>query len=255
MPRAALRIQDKYDKGWRKEAAKLGQIFDVERNGEIVMNNQNFKISAWERNLDIEMDRGISWTYRVRGSRRNLLVGDVLIGKDVASKRQNDTTKEVYTIVSLRLLRDNIAARTDRIVNIFRPDQQNPITDTDPDYSYQNINNGLILARNLTTNLWSFIPQIEDGDYEGAGYSTQIRAGVTFGRSGEYHPDSKDLPFDSPNTGWTITCGLLEGVILQENDEIRDIELPELNWFRVDRAYRQTNSAFVYQLRCTKMRT
>lgn len=258
MPRAALRIQDKIDKGWRKEAGKLGQLWDVERNNSVVLTNQNYILQRWESPLDIETDL-VSFAYKVRGSRRLLQINDILVGKEAASKRQNTTVGERYTIISMRLMRDTIAVRSNLKVRILRPNQPTLSGDQPPQYAIQNpLVNGDILVRRISDNVWLFVDPdvvgLSDEELLLAGYDPTIWAGVTFGRAAEYAPfiqHFEDVPMDTGNTGWVVSCRVFGSIVLRENDYV---VTENGDWFRVDRPYEQRDSAFLNQLRCTKLR-
>lgn len=247
MARAALRIQDKIEKGWRKEAKKLGQLWDIERNGAVVLQDYTGIIERYESTKLIEIDT-VSLTYKLRGPRRLLQIGDFLLGKEIASKRQMTAVGERYLLATMRLHRDNILVRADKNITIYRPQHVQLAGNNPPVYSIPNpilASADQILARNTTTNVWSFRDPTSL-----VGYSTLIWAGITFGRAGEY-PNNLRVPLTTPDEGWSITTSLFNGVTLVEGDFVVDADN---SWYRIDRAYAQTNSGFVHQLRCTKMK-
>lgn len=269
MPRAALRIQDKIEKGWRKEAGKLGQLWDIERNGVKVLSNYLGIIHRYEGVDLVEMDT-VSFSYRLRGPRKKLQIGDFLVGKELASKRQMTTMSERYLLVTMRLHTDNIIVRCNRRIQIYRPTQLAGF-DATTDYNFLTILNSPSLARDRQTNQWQFLDNGGNlgpgmglgspplgGDPLGGGdalitdyFDFSIWAGITFGRTGDYDPRTP-LPYGTPNMGWVISTQLFPGVVLREADMIED---NDGNWYRVDRPYRQEDSAFLYQLRCTLVRT
>ena len=265
MARAALRIQDKISKGWRKEAQKLAPLWNLERYaaGEtdpvVIKANIPARLKPWVRTQDIEMD-AVSWSYRARFDRKLLQVNDMLVGVESASRRQMANTAERYTIVSMRLMHDNIAVRTDQKINIFRPQNRQDFGNPpNPTYSEGGpITIRDILARRIVDNVYVWIDPstIPNEDYATAGYDVDIWAAITFGRSGAYPTFTgrfDDVPYDDPNSGWIVTCRYLPGIELRENDIVVD-QTTEAPWYRVDRPYEQDDSAYINQLRCTRMR-
>lgn len=245
MPRAALRIQDKINKGWRKETRKLGQRWNVERNGAVVVANYDAIVTRDEAVNLIEMDTD-SFSYRLRGARDKLQIGDYIVGVDAASKRGSGNIGERYLLVSTRLHRDNVVVRADQTVKVYRNEQIQQAGDVASSYAMISPLTDKVLARNLTTHQYEFRDQSSL-----SGWTTQIWAGITFGRAGEY-PVGYHVPLDTSTIGWVITMALTPGVVLRAGDIVVD-DLSG-NWHRIDRAYMQTNSAYLYQLRTTRVR-
>jgi hypothetical protein len=265
MARKALRIQDKISKGWSRESKALGQLWNLERYAptkavpDVVSPGISARVKLWEKTTDIEVDK-VSYTYRVRTDRKPLQVNDMIVGIESASRRQMANLKERYTIISMRLMHDNIAVRTDRKIRIFRPVHRDEFNDASPTYSEgtPNISRDILVRRILdNVYLWIDPDTVANENYTLAGYDPDVWAGITFGRAGAYAPfigHFQDVPLDSPNTGWVVTFRYFsDSIILRENDVIVDQADP-YDWYRVDRPYYQNNSAFVNQPRCTRVR-
>src|SRR5438552_1860572 len=118
----ALKVQKKYSKGWRKEAKHLGQLWDIVRNYTTIATDAFYYITRYNKLAEVEMDP-ISYIYKIRGDRAPLKIGDQLVGKDPASVYEGSALLERYTIVSMRLLKNNIGIRTDDLIAIYRPNQ------------------------------------------------------------------------------------------------------------------------------------
>lgn len=238
----SLKVQDKVNKGWRKEAQKLGQLWDVTRNGTVVLTNQPYVLQRWTRSADIEFPP-LADVFRVRGDRKKLKIGDQFIGKDIESKREQSALTERYTLVAMRLLHDNIVVKTDKACKIFRPNQIGDFGEDIP-YSLQTVKkNRKVLVQNPTTHVWSF----DDVDESSA---TTAWCGLTLSRYFDYR-----LPVPTPQstqaTGWIVGLGLLNGVTFRTDDIVVD---PDDNWYRVDRAEFRSSGAFVNILHATQVK-
>lgn len=241
----ALKIQDKYSKGWRKEAQHLGQLWDVERSGVVVKSNYYAILTHWAKTPDVEM-ADVSFIYRAQGDRAPLKIGDMLIGKDVASKREQNATNERYTVVSMRLLRPNIVIRTDELCKVYRPSQTTIAGDVPASYNWNTPPNSDQLGYDPTTGIWSFYPQPLP-----TGIVGQVWANVLLGQSGTYDIPSS-TPLTVPSTGWLISLGLLNGVTFREGDTFVD---SDGDWYRIDKPYYQIEAASVIQMYATRLRT
>ena len=239
MPRQfALKVQDKYDKGWRKEASKLGQLWDVYRDDVLIAANVFYMLTKWNRGQDIEAEKGTNF-YRARGTRKFLQIGDQLVGKDVASKREQSALLERHTIVGMRLLRDNIAIRTEWACKIYRPTMVAETGCVENPYSFQTVLNSPVLER--TGSTWAWAPAGSDG--------TEIWCDINTALPTDYAiPDP--VPTTTRSQGWTISFHLLPGVELAEGDMIVD---SLGNWFRIQRMDKQFAAASLYQMGCTKV--
>lgn len=246
MPRQfALKIQDKYSKGWRKEAQHLGQLWDIERAGSIIKSNFSAILTHWGKSADIEM-ADISFIYRAQCDRAPLKIGDMLLGKDVASKREQNATSERYTVVSMRLLRPNIVIRTDERCTVFRPTQRTLAGDVPTSYNWNIPPNSDQLAFDPVLAQWAFYPQPV-----ASSLVNFVWANILLGHHGTYDIPST-TPLTVPSTGWIISLGLLKGVTFREGDTFVDADG---DFYRVDRPYTQVEAASVAQIYATRLRT
>lgn len=239
MPRHfARKVQDKYDKGWRKEAAKLGQLWDVYRNDVRIAENIFYIVTKWSDGKDIEAEKGTDF-YRARGTRRILQINDQLVGKDVASKHEQSALNERYTLISMRLLRDNIVIKTDTPCKIYRPTMVAEAGCVENPYSEQTVLNSPVLTR--TGGAWGWGPVGSPG--------TAIWCNIVSALPTDYAiPDP--VPTTTRSQGWTIAFQLTPGVGLTEGDMIVD---DRNNWYRIQRADSSSAGAFLNQMRCTKV--
>lgn len=248
MSQFALRIQKKVNRGWLKEAKKLGQLWDVERNGTVVAVNKPYIMQHYDKIKDIEHDP-VSYTYRARGDRRLLKIGDYLVGKDIASTEEQSALLERFLVVGMRLLRETVVVRTDIRAKFYRApgfdttSSGNFFGSDNCNYSIPaTIESGLILSYNPSTLLWEYVAQPT------ANYS-DVWIGLKFGGGG--HWDNKpSLPDSTISTGWIVTCGLLTGIVLRESDIFQD---EDGYIYRIDRPYRQKDSSHLYQMQATRM--
>lgn len=239
----SLKVQDKVNKGWRKEAQKLGQLWDVSRDGTTILTNQPYVVSRWTRSADIEFPP-LADVYRARGDRKKLKIGDQLIGKDVESKREQDATSERYTLVAMRLLHDNIFIKTDKLCKIWRPFQVGDFGESVP-YSLQTVKkNRKVLTQDGSTKVWSFEEASSDDD------GTFVWCGLSLSRYYDYRLH-EPTPQSTQATGWIVGIGLLDGVLFQEDDIVVDADD---NWYRIDRAEYKVAGAFVNILHATRVK-
>lgn len=241
MAQFALKVQRHVSKGWRKEASKLGQLWDIVRNGQVVATKIPFIVTHWPKFQDIEMDP-VSYIYRVRGNRKLLQMNDMLVGRDPASVYEGSALLEKYTVVSMRLLRDNIAIRTDELCQVYRPLQ--PLAAGL--YSVETpLINRQILARSPTSTMWAFVNPPAP-----INYITNINVGITTNSSAKFNQPSP-VPLTTDAMGWVISFAILPGVVFKEGDIFID---SDEDWYRVDRPYYQLEGATLNQLRATRVR-
>lgn len=244
------KIQIKVNKGWRKEAGVLGQLWDVVRDDVLVKAGARYIVTKWIKSNDIEASTA-SYFYRARGDRQNLKVGDELVGHTSIPTLENPTEGERYTIVSERLLRDTMAVRTDIPCRIFRPKIDVPDFFQDNTYGAFTARPENCLAAVRTGSTWAW----EDAD-SAAESGTVVYTGITFGRLADYR-NPKETPLSTDSLGYILTLKLLPGIILRESDLFIQHEIDPFGmapiWYRVHRAYRQENSAFMYQMQATML--
>lgn len=240
----ALKVQDKVNKGWRKEAQKLGQLWDVTRDGTTILTNQPYVMLRWTRSSDIEFPP-LADVYRARGDRKKLKIGDQFVGKDIESKREQVATAERYTLVAMRLLHDNICIKTDKLCKIYRPYQLGDFGDTNIPYSLQTVKkNRKVLTQDGSTKAWSFVEATSDSD------GTPVWCGLSLSRYYDYRLH-EPTPQSSQATGWIVGLGLLNGVLFQEDDIVVDADD---NLYRIDRAEYKFSGAFVNILHATRVK-
>ena len=238
MRKFADKVQRKISKGWRKEAQKLGQLWDIERNGVVIYRNKFYHLLRQHRaSEDIELDP-VSFIYRIRGDRRYLQLGDQLVGRDAQSKTEMSSLLERYTVISLRLVHENIAIRTDDNFKVYRP-QQTIVNG----YNFEHIDNMEVLTFNPMEGKWGWAPP--------GTAPTGVWIGKSFGGAGHEPNVSPELPYGTPQTGWVLSLGLLNGITFRESDICVD---SDGNRYIVDRPYYQRTGAVLNQLHATRLR-
>jgi len=254
----SFKVMDRVNKGWRVESKKLGTRWDVIRlrpatGYTTVGTNKLFRVNHYIDAKVIEFAAG-SFVYRARGDRKLLQLGDLLVGKETTQIETEPTTVERYTVVQLRILRENLIVRTDDACTLYRPTQRTSAgVQATSTYNFESTRNAKIAALDLGSGLWNFFDQ---GSVP-VGAPTTIYAGFTLGGDGKFG-HRKDLPLGVPDTGWIATTGLLNAPFLLEGDLVAPIDpvgaLGANELFRIDRPYPEFEGAFIQQNWCTKVR-